>query len=162
MSATQHAATFSEFLQRPNATVAQLGSSSTRGLRLVRRGDEDLYLTTAAQAEQAVQVVDSTTRMFVAMMKSDPSAVGLLTRVFPDAFPWVRFLPEDDVRAFLVELIDTMRASTDLGILTPIATVIAAWKHTAEVHADPELYAQLTAPSHDDFGEVPEPIVDGK
>ena len=33
-----------------------------------------------------------------------------LLDILPDAFPWVRFLPEADLHAFAVELVDTMRA----------------------------------------------------
>jgi hypothetical protein len=140
--------------------VAKLHNGTSRGIRLVRRGDEDLYLTTAERAEQAVEIVDSTTRMFVALMKSDPHAVELLTRVFPEAFPWVRFLSDDAVREFLVELVETARASTDLGVIAPIGTVIAAWKHTAEIYADPELLVALTHESDGDYGAVPPPVAD--
>lgn len=148
-------ATFSELLQKPTDTVAKLDHSSTRGIRITRRGgDQDLYLTTAERAEQVVEVVDSTTRMFVALMKSDPMAVDLLTKVFPEAFPWVRFLPEAAVREFLVEFVETARASTDLGLVAPISTVIAAWKSTAEVYADPDLYERLTKDHDGDAGRV--------
>jgi hypothetical protein len=153
-------ATFSELVNKPVDTVAKMDRAPRHGIRIVRRGDEDLYLTTAARAEQVVEIVDSTTRMFVALMKSEPAAVQLLTSVFPDAFPWVRFLPDDAVREFLLELIDTAKASTALGIVDPIATVIAAWKSTAEVYADPELYAALTSGTHDDHGRVTLPEVD--
>lgn len=155
MSPTQ--ATFSELLQKPKDTVAKMDRAPRHGIRLTRRGDEDLYLTTAARAEQAVEIVDSTTRMFVALMRSEPQAVTLLTKVFPEAFPWVRFLPDEAVREFLVELVDTAKASTALGVIDPIATVIAAWKHTAEVYSDPELFAALTADTDEDYGRVAPP-----
>jgi len=155
MSPTQ--ATFSELLQKPKDTVAKMDRAPRHGIRLTRRGDEDLYLTTAARAEQAVEIVDSTTRMFVALMQSDPQAVTLLTKVFPEAFPWVRFLPAEAVREFLVELVDTAKASTALGVIDPIATVIAAWKHTAEAYSDPELFAALTTDSDEDYGRVTPP-----
>ncbi len=155
-------ATFSELIQRPTATVDRMRHARDQGIRLTRRGDEDLYLTTARRAEQAAEVVDYTTRMFMALMKSDPTAVELLTRVFPEAFPWVRFLPEEDVRAFLVELIEVSRAAVELDSVAPIAQVITEWKHTAEVWADPQLAAALLRPSTgEDFGPVPEPPSDG-
>lgn len=153
-------ATFSELIQRPVDTVAKMDRAPRHGIRLTRRGDEDLYLTTAARAEQVVEIVDSTTRMFVALMKSEPAAVDLLTNVFPEAFPWVRFLPAEAVREFLIELVDTAKASTSLGLIDPIATVISAWKHTAEVYSDPELYAALTADLDGDHGRVTLPEAD--
>lgn len=154
-------ANFSELVLKPRDTVARLQGNARRGLLLHRRGDEeDLYLTTAARAEEVVQVVDSTTRMFVALIREEPKAVDLLTRVFPDAFPWVRFLPPKAVQEFLIELVETARASTELGMVSPIAQVIAAWKHTAEVYADPELHKTLTSDTGDaDFGPVPPPEV---
>lgn len=107
-----------------------------------------------------VQVVDSTTRIFVALMKHDPGAVEILTDVFPEAFPWVRFLPERDVRTFLVEFVETARASTDLGTISPIAQLITEWRHTAEVYANPDLHRALTADHGDgDLGDVPAPEV---
>ncbi|MGD0927735.1 MAG: hypothetical protein ABR926_21360 [Streptosporangiaceae bacterium] len=45
----------------------------------------------------------------------------------------MRFLPTDDVRGFLVELVETNRASADLGNVAAIAPVVAAWKGTAEI-----------------------------
>ncbi|MFI0941335.1 hypothetical protein [Streptomyces sp. NPDC021020] len=156
-------ANFSELINKPKDTVARMQGSLRRGIRLHRRDAEDLYLTTAARADEAVQVVDSTTRMFVAFMKHEPSAVQLLTDVFPEAFPWVRFLPENAVRTFLVEFIETARASTDLGTVSPIAQLIAEWRHTAEIYADPDLHRTLTADHGDtDLGDVPMPEVEGE
>jgi hypothetical protein len=156
-------ANFSELINRPKDTVARMKGSLRRGMRLHRRDDEDLYLTTASRADEVVQVVDSTTRIFVALMKHDPGAVEILTEVFPEAFPWVRFLPERDVRTFLVEFVETARASTDLGTISPIAQLITEWRHTAEVYANPELHKALTADHGDgDLGDVPVPEVAGE
>lgn len=154
-------ANFSELIQKPKDTVARMQGSLRKGMRLHRRGgDEDLYLTTASKADEVVEVVDSTTRMFVALMKEDPNAITLLTKVFPEAFPWVRFLPQNAVQEFLVEFVSTARASTDLGVVSPIAQVITEWKHTAEIYADPELAKELQQEHNEDFGPVPAPEVD--
>ncbi len=151
-------ATFSELLQRPKDTVARMEATPRHGMRITRRGEEeDLYLTTADQAEKIVEVVDSTTRMFVALMKSEPMATGLLTEVFPEAFPWVRFLPDEAVREFLVDFIETARASTSLGTINPIAVTISSWKATAEAYSDPALLALLTSGEGEDLGPAPEP-----
>ncbi|MFE7230496.1 hypothetical protein ACFY3J_29790 [Streptomyces sp. NPDC001231] len=162
MTTMRTEANFSELLQKPKDTVALMQGSARRGIRLHRRDDEDLYLTTAAQAEEAVQVVDSTTRIFVAMMKSDPQAVKILTHVFPEAFPWVRFLPEAAVREFLVEFVETARAAVDLDNISLLAPVIAAWKSTALIHADKDLHRELTAPTGEDLGTVEPPEVPGE
>lgn len=83
---------FSELINHPKATVAKLGTAEKRAVRLRRRDDEDLVLTTAAHAEQEREMVSATTRMFVAMMRHDRAALSLLVDVVPEAFPWVRFL----------------------------------------------------------------------
>ncbi len=145
---------FSELVNKPKDTVAKLGR--VRDLRLRRRDDEDLMLTTAARAEQNTEMVSATTRMFVALMQHDEQARALLLDVIPYAFPWVRFLPREDVQAFLVELVDTLRAVEELGSPAPVVQVITEWRHTAEVHADPELFAVLTKDAAD-HGAVPPP-----
>ncbi|MGW0891000.1 DUF6247 family protein [Saccharopolyspora sp. NPDC002578] len=118
-------------------------------MRLRRRGDEDLMLTTAAHAAQETELVSATTRMFVAMMRHDKAALSLLVDVVPEAFPWVRFLPAEDVRAFVVELVETLRAAESVDNHAPVVQVITEWRHTAEVHADPELFSQLTNDAED-------------
>ncbi len=145
---------FSELVNKPKDTVAKLGR--VRDLRLRRRDDEYLMLTTAARAEQNSELVSATTKMFVALMQHDEHARALLLDVIPEAFPWVRFLPREDVQAFLVELVGTLRAVEELGSPAPVVQVITEWRHTAEVHADPELFAVLTKDS-EDHGPVPPP-----
>ena len=94
--------------------------------------------------------------MFVALMRHDEHGRAMLLDMIPEAFPWVRFLPRDDVQAFLVELVGTLRAVEELGSPAPVVQVITEWRHTAEVHADPELFAVLTKDS-EDHGQVPPP-----
>lgn len=143
-------ASFSELINHPKSTVAKINASRNRAIRLRRRGEEDdLVLTTAARAEQETEVMSATTKMFVAMMQHDGAALSLLVDVVPEAFPWVRFLPSEDVRAFVVELVETLRASEEVDNPAPIVQVITEWKHTAEVHADPELYELLSRDASD-------------
>lgn len=144
---------FSELVNKPTATVAKL--KATRDLRLRRRDDEDLVLTTAARAEQDSEMVSATTRMFVALMQHDEQARSLLLDVIPQAFPWVRFLPREDVQAFLIELVATLRAVEELHSPAPVVQVINEWRHTAEVHADPELLAALTKDGEDHGQALP-------
>jgi hypothetical protein len=98
-----------------------------------------------------------TSRLFFSLVKNDDGARALLL-VLPDVFPWVRFLATEDVRRFLVELVETIAASSELGNVAALAPVMAAWRDTAEIYADPELYRALTAPLEGtDDGPVPEP-----
>ena len=146
---------FSELVNKNKQTLARLKESSR--LLLHRRDGEDLVLTTAARAEQDQTVVSAATRMLAAMARREPGSMELLLDILPDAFPWVRFLPEADVHAFAVELVDTMRAADSVGNSAAVAQLLIAWQHTAEVHSDPELLAALTRDHGEDYGQAPDP-----
>ncbi|MFE7780058.1 hypothetical protein [Streptomyces nigrescens] len=127
-----------------------------RRIRLRHRGAEDLVLTTAAHADQDSAVLGATSRMLVEMMRTRQGRT-LVLGVLPASFPWVRYLPAHDVREFSVELVGALGAAVDLDSTAAVAQVMTEWKHTTEVHADPELYAALTIDSGEDYGPVPEP-----
>lgn len=52
-------------------------------------------------------------------------------------YAWVRHLPPEDLEQFVAEIEETAKAGEDL------APMLAAWKATAEVHANPELREAL-------------------
>ena len=149
---------FSDLSNKPLNVVGQVERSATRSVRIRRRGKDvsDLVLVTEERAAQVTEVVTATTRMFLALMEHDDEARSLATEVVPAAFPWVRFLPKEDVRAFVVELVETLAAAESLRNPAPVANLVAAWRHTAEVHADPEL-AGILQRDGDDLGPVPAP-----
>ncbi|WP_432118650.1 hypothetical protein [Streptomyces sp. bgisy032] len=149
------AVNFSELVNRNKQTLARLKESSRLLLR--RRDGEDLVLTTAARAEQDQTVVSAATRMLAALARREPGSMELLLDILPDAFPWVRFLPEADVHAFAVELVDTMRAADSVGNNASVAQMLIAWQHTAEVYSDPELLAALSTDHGEDYGPAPDP-----
>ena len=95
-------------------------------------------------------------RLFTALLRNRD--LDSMLDLLPEMFPWVRFLPVGERRAFLVELVETLRASEELDTLAPVAQLVTEWRHTAEVHADPTVLAALTRAT-DDFGPVPEPPV---
>ncbi|WP_433869805.1 hypothetical protein [Saccharopolyspora sp. CA-218241] len=150
-------ASFSELLNHPKATVDRLGRTKARALRLRRRGEEDLVLTTASRAEQENELTSATTRIFVALVRHDRASLSLLVDVVPEAFPWVRFLPSEDVRRFVVELVETLRAAETIENSAPVVQLITAWRHTAEVYADPALLAQLSGELSDHGPIAPPP-----
>ncbi|MCV7382740.1 hypothetical protein [Mycolicibacter longobardus] len=149
---------FSDLQLRGKATVESwLRESANRVLVVRRRDAEDLVLTTASRAAQAREASSVTSRLFVALMQQDPHVQDLIADVVPEVFPWVTFLSRDELDEFVVELVSTIKAAESIDNPAPIARVIDAWRHTAEVLADPELAAVLSAPSDEDFGPVPEP-----
>lgn len=74
-----------------------------------------------------------------------------------DFFPWLKHLPEAEVREFFS---DISRVAYEAFCAPTVNTKaldveIASWRSTAEVHADPELYAALmSAIDGEDAGPV--------
>ncbi|MFK4065884.1 hypothetical protein [Streptomyces sp. NPDC029674] len=154
-AASAAAVNFSELVNKNKQTIARLDESPRLLLR--RRDGEDLVLTTAARAEQDQTVVSAATRMLAAMARREPGSMELLLDILPEAFPWVRFLPEADVHAFAVELVDTMRAADSISNSAAVAQLLIAWQHTAEAHSDPDLLAALTRDHDTDYGQAQDP-----
>jgi hypothetical protein len=144
---------FSELLHHPAATARRL--DAVRALRLRRRDADDLALIRADQLEQDSTVVDFTARLLAGLVRTENTAA--LRQALPDALPWSVFLPEDDVEAMLSELVDTARGAAALENLAPIALLLAQWRHSAEIYADPALYAILTREPDGDLGPAPVP-----
>lgn len=146
---------FSQLIQQPKKTMAKLEQSPRRRLRLDRRDGDDLILESAARAEAEDEALDMASRLFFSLVQNDEGARALLLSL-ADVFPWVQFLPKDDVRAFLVELVETLRASASVGNMAALKPVVAAWQATAEIYSDPELLKAATAPlDGTDYGPVP-------
>src|SRR6201999_1665117 len=99
----------------------------------------DLVITTAERAAADTAVVRDTTRLFQEMMRKDPMVMTLAVQVLPSVFPWVRHLPEDAREEFAGEWLGALSAAAELGNNAAVETVVAAWQHTAEIYADPEL-----------------------
>jgi hypothetical protein len=78
-------------------------------------------------------------------------------------FPWVRHLPEDAWPEFAAEWLEALNAAGELDNAAAVEGIVAAWKATAEICADPELYALATREydDFDDYGPVPPPEVPG-
>ena len=151
-------ANLSDLLNKPKATLARLASS--RRILLHRRDDEDLVLTTAERAAQDSAVVSTTTRLFTEMMRRDPAVMTLAVEVLPAVFPWVRHLPDNAKRDFAAEWLETLSAAADLDNNAAVEGVVASWRSTAEIYADPELFAILTREVDEiDGRRVPPPVV---
>jgi hypothetical protein len=147
---------FSRLVQQPKETLAYLEQSKGHRLRLERRDGHDLILESADRAGAKDDALRVTGSLFFHLMQNDEGARAVLLAM-PSVFPWVRFLSAHEIRAFLVELVDTLHACADLGNLAALVPVIEAWRATAEINSDPELRSAATAPlSGTDFGKVPD------
>jgi len=148
----------SDLLNKPKATLALLDTN--RRLVLRRRDAEDLVLTTAERAAADTAVVRDTTRLFAEMMRTEPMVMALAVQVLPAIFPWVRHLPDEAKEQFAGEWLATLTAAAEMNNNAAVEGTVASWRSTAEIYADPELYAILTR-DHDkgDYGPVPPPEV---
>jgi hypothetical protein len=153
MTAAYEEIPFSELLHHPAATADRL--KAVRKLRLRRRGDGDLVLSRVDQVERDDAVVDFTAALLTGLVRSGNGAV--LRKALPDAVPWMTFLPDRDADTFVRELVEVLRGAAAIDNLAPVAILLIQWKHTAEVHADPELLAAVTREVDGDFGPVPVP-----
>jgi hypothetical protein len=153
MTAAYEDVPFSELLHHPAATTGRL--SQVRALRLRRRDAGDLALMRIEQLERDGAVIDFASRLLAGLVRSGNT--WAVREVLPEALPWVAFLPEEDVSAFVAELASVVRGAADLDNFAPVAVLLAQWRHTAEVHADPALLEIVTAEPEGDLGAVPVP-----
>ncbi|MCZ7414863.1 MULTISPECIES: prevent-host-death family protein [unclassified Streptomyces] len=143
-------------LSKHSKRVAETVERAQR-VRVTRRDGEGLYLTTERHDQQREETADVTSRLFTALMSHDEGARAVLMSL-PSVFPWVRHLSAEEVREFVVDLIDATRDAVELDVHTNVHRVVTEWRATARILADPDLAAQLTTPLPDeDHGEVPAP-----
>jgi hypothetical protein len=153
MTAAYENVPFSDLLHHPVRTAGRL--NSVRALRLRRRDADDLVLMRVEQLEQDDVVVGFTSRLLASLVNAENMPV--VRRILPDALPWVIFLPEPDIEVFLTELVAVACGATALENLAPVAVLLAQWRHTAEIYADPALLEILTREPAGDFGPAPKP-----
>ncbi|OKI48973.1 hypothetical protein [Micromonospora sp. CB01531] len=152
MSMPLESVPFSELLRQPAETAERL--SRTRAVRLRRRDAADLVLMSADRADAEGEVVDLTARLLANVVRRDPA---LVREELATVLPWVRFLPPGDVEQMTDQFVATAAAGVSLGNTAAVSQLLTEWRHTAEIHADPDLHRVLAAPSDGDFGPVARP-----
>jgi hypothetical protein len=153
MNAAYEDVPFSELLHRPAVTTRRL--DAVRALRLRRRDAGDLALMRIDQMERDATVVDFASRLLAGLVRTEN--IDALRQALPEALPWSTFLPAEDVDTLISELVTTARGAVALDNLAPIALLLAQWRHSAEIYADPSLFALLTREPDGDLGPVPAP-----
>ncbi|MGW0435504.1 hypothetical protein ACWDV4_23565 [Micromonospora sp. NPDC003197] len=156
MVAAQEEVPFSEFLHRPGAAAERL--NVVRVLRLRRRDAEDLALIRADQMEREAVVVDFTARLLAGLVRTE--SLEAVRRVLVEALPWVTFLPDADVDQLLSELVTVAQGAASVDNLTPVAVLLAQWRHTAEVYSDPRLLEIISREPECDFGPAHPPTTE--
>ncbi|MFE4514128.1 hypothetical protein ACFRMQ_08010 [Kitasatospora sp. NPDC056783] len=82
-------------------------------VHVTRRDGEDPYLTTERHDRQREEAADATARLFAALITSDEGAPG--PPRLPEVFPWARHLSAEEVREFVVDLVDATRDVSGTG-----------------------------------------------
>jgi len=131
---------FSELLRQPTETTDRLAHA--RALRLRRRDAADLVLMSADRADAEAEVIDLTAHLLADVARRD---AGLLREILQTALPWMRFLPAADIDALATEFVATAEAAAAVGNTAPVSQLLVEWRHTAEIHADPDLHRALTS-----------------
>jgi hypothetical protein len=142
---------FSDLLRSPKRVVRDLADGD---VLLRRRGAPALRLSQADRDDDRTAAFDALARLLrnLAAHSSDAMADAAL-----EAFAWLEFLPEADQAAFLAELPRTLLASAEIDSYTPVSQMLAEWRATAEVHADPKLARRLGRPVDADGDRVAAP-----
>ncbi|MFI6325968.1 hypothetical protein ACIBG8_51215 [Nonomuraea sp. NPDC050556] len=145
------AVTFSDLSRNPRA-VAERAARLGR-VRVTHRDAPDFYLTAADREDQRNQTLATASRLFLALIKHDPTARTLVIAM-PEVFPWVRHLSSDELRAFTLELVEALSDAAELDVDSTAQGVIASWRATARIKADPARYAEARKATSGDFGQV--------
>lgn len=149
MTVVEH--TFSDFLRKPKPVVDDLVEGD---VLLRRRGASPLRLSPwdrdVATSEALVAVVRLLRHLAVHSSEALRAAAG-------EAFPWSDLLPAEDRDAFLEELTRVLAGSAEVGAFGPVVRMLAEWRATAAVHADPSRARRLSTPLPGTGDRVPAP-----
>jgi hypothetical protein len=143
--------TFSDLSRSPKA-VAERAARLGR-LRVTHRDAHDFYLTAAEREEERQANLSTSARMFLALARHDDGMRGMLMAM-RDVFPWIRHLRPDEVRSFTRELVEALSDASELSLDGNAQEVIAAWRATARIKADPRLYREALEDTEGDYGRV--------
>ncbi|MBT2231798.1 hypothetical protein KLK06_38730 [Nonomuraea sp. NEAU-A123] len=145
------AVTFSDLSRNPRA-VAERAARLGR-VRVTHRDAPDFYLTAADREEERERTLATASRLLLALIKHDPT-VRALVIAMPEVFPWVRHLSPTELRAFTLELVEALSDAAELDVDATTQEVIAGWRATARIKADPAHYAEARKATSGDFGPV--------
>jgi hypothetical protein len=143
------AVTFSDLSRNPRA-VAERARRLGR-LRVTHRDATDFYLTAADREEERDENLVTASRMFAALARSETGARAVAAAL-AEVFPWAWHLSPAEQSAFAQELIAALSDAAELTIDRNAHEVIAGWRATARIKADPGQYKQALAPTEGDFG----------
>jgi hypothetical protein len=131
---------FSELLRQPKTVVKDLADGD---VLLRRRGAPALRLTRVDRDDQRADAYAMVGRALRNLAVHSPAALG---EALLDEFPWTSFLPPSDREAFVDDFTRTVVATAELDSFGLLAQMVAEWRATAEIHADPKLVRRVSEP----------------
>lgn len=142
------------FLRAPNEVVSRLDQGD---VILKRRDASALRLSLAARTSAESQGTELTARLLREALARAPSLGEVFLEAVERDHPWVRLLPPDARETFVREFLATLEACSSVASTAPLVEMLAAWKSTAEIYADPVLAAELMRPLPGTDIPVPRP-----
>ncbi len=123
---------------------------------LERRAGDPVLVRPLREARADLEVAHDLAAMLRSML-GQPDLVDLLDSTLDEVYPWAVLLPPEVRGAFTRESVQMLRACAALGRFGAYADLLASWKATAEVYADPELARRLSGPVDLSGPPVPAP-----
>jgi hypothetical protein len=145
--------TFSTFLRNPREVVDRLEYGD---VVLRRRGAPPIRVSLDGRMRDRDTGTSLVAHM-LADVTNDEGGREALVRALGHVLAWVDLLPQHAREEFLEEFLRTAEAAGEVGTHAPLAQLVRAWRETAAIYADPELFEQMTKPLPGDGGSVPEP-----
>ena len=144
--------TFSEFLRGPNPVAEMVYRDD---VVLTRRNDEDLVLSTVWRQNYREEATTVAAGALRSLARSHPD---LVASALAAELPWLSWLPEDEEVECVKQMVVDLAAGASVKSYRAFFQHLIQWKHSAEIHADPELLAEITRPlTGPEYGPVPRP-----
>ena len=132
-----------DFLRQPNKALKRVEKED---VVLSRRGKTAIRISLESRAKADLDRNELASHLLADAVAEMPEIPARLAGLLEKRYAWMRFLPPASREAFVRELVETIEAFASMGKLARIEVLVAAWKATAEVYAEPELAAKLTEP----------------
>jgi len=135
--------TLTDFLRQPNKALKRVEKED---VVLSRRGKTSIRISLESRAKADLDRNELASHLLADAFAEMPEIPARLAGLLEKRYSWMRFLPAAAREAFVRELVETIEAFASMGKLARIEVLVAAWKATAEIYAEPELAAKLAAP----------------
>ena len=135
--------TLTDFLRRPNKALRRVEKED---VVLSRRGKTAIRISLESRTKADLDRNELASHLLADALAEMPELPARLAGLLEKRYSWLRFLPLPAREEFVRELVQTIEAFASVGKVARIEEVVAGWKATAEIYAEPELAAKLMEP----------------